>query len=77
MFGLGCLLGPSLGSFVNGAAGYEITWYYFAVQTLVFLLINLKVLPDSLDEEEEEETVQLRRKLSLTHEYMDLMDGCN
>lgn len=30
VFGLGTLLGPSIGSFVNGAVGYEMTWYFFA-----------------------------------------------
>lgn len=38
-FGFGCIVGPSLGSLVNGAVGYEMTMYYFGAQTLLFMLL--------------------------------------
>ena len=48
-FGFGCIVGPSLGSMVYGVVGYEWTMYFFAVQTLIFMLIQVWILPNSLN----------------------------
>ena len=48
-FGLGLIFGPSLGSFVYGAVGYQMTMYYFACQTLLFMAINWQLVPSSLN----------------------------
>lgn len=54
-FGFGCIIGPSIGSMVFGAVGYEWTMYYFAIQTLLFMLLQCYFLPGSLNHVADEE----------------------
>ena len=48
-FGLGMMIGPSIGSFVFGAVGYEYTFYFFALQILLSMAQNACALPESLN----------------------------
>ena len=72
-FGLGMMLGPTIGSFVYGLVGYEFTMYYFALQTLIFPVVNSYVLPDSLNGADEEEG----GTNDLSETERNILEGCN
>ena len=54
-FGFGCIVGPSLGSVIYGAVGYEMTMYFFGLQTFIFMALQAYTLPNSLNHTEEDE----------------------
>lgn len=49
------MIGPASGSIVYGAFGYEVTMFFYAFMALVCLVMNAKILPDSLDNIENED----------------------
>lgn len=74
-FGFGCIIGPSIGSLVYGAVGYEWTMYYFGIQTFLSMLVQWYFLPNSLNLDEEEGNEENKDKTS--DQELELLTGYN
>ena len=58
-FGFGMVIGAPIGSFLYSQFGYKMTYFIWAVFVLIIALICFTLLPDSLNQNKEE-NVQTR-----------------